>query len=76
MDAEKAKRQSWADAPRVFITLPACPECNSTNLHTIRSEANGDGSRTRYTICRACQKKFFVVPEPIPEFGKEGEGVG
>ena len=65
-------RQSWADAPRVFISLPACPKCAGRDLETVRSEANGDGSRTRRTICRDCGQKVFVVAE-FPEFGKEGE---
>ena len=68
-------RQSWADAPRVFISLPACPDCACGDLAHIRSEANGDGSYTRYTVCRKCGCRFFVVAEPIPEKGKEGEGV-
>lgn len=68
------KRQSWADAPRVFISLPACPKCAGDDLKAVRSYANGDGSTTRRTICRSCGCRFFVVAEPSPEFGQTAEG--
>ena len=64
----KRKHESWADAPRVFVTLPSCPQCGSTNLVRVRTEANGDGSATRRMRCACCPCRFFLVSE-IPEPG-------
>lgn len=67
-------RQSWADAPRVFISLPACPKCAGNDLKTVRTYNNGDDSKTRRTVCRKCGCLFFVVAEPSPGFGQTSEG--
>lgn len=64
----KRKYQSWADAPRVFVTLAACPNCGGVDHRIVRSEANGDGSVSRRAICESCSARFFVVAE-IPENG-------
>lgn len=45
----------------VFVHRPRCPECGSAWLLTQRSFDNGDGSRTRPTICRDCGERFRVV---------------
>lgn len=58
----------WANVAYVFVTAPACTSCGSTDLLTIRSEANGDGSVTRKTVCRVCSTRFKVVVE-LPSCG-------
>lgn len=51
----------------VTLTAPACPECGTTELTTQRSIDNGDGSRTRVTICDdpSCRTRFDIVVEPV-----------
>ena len=48
---------------RVYVVRPRCPGCGATNLHSYKTCQNGDGSVTRYTTCRTCGCKFFVVVE-------------
>ena len=64
----KRKYQSWADAPRVFVTLATCPNCGGVDHRRVRTEANGDGSSNRKMICGTCGHRFFVVAE-LPESG-------
>lgn len=65
----------WEGQPMVFVTIPACPHCGSFKRATIRSERNGDGSRTRKTICRKCKGKYLLIAEPpLPDSGSGGEG--
>jgi transcriptional regulator NrdR family protein len=52
----------------VFVMRPTCPACGGVSLQTIRSQRETDGSISRWTHCRRCQHKFFIVWE-IPEFG-------
>jgi len=61
----------------VFVEQVACPRCGSVDIKTTRSIANGDGSRSRSTACRACDWKFTVVVErpSAPEFGLRGDRV-
>ena len=47
----------------VFIERAKCPACGSSNLQTIRSRNQGDGSTERRTQCRQCFHRFFVVVE-------------
>lgn len=58
----------------VFAPRVQCPECHSPDLQTVRSmPIESDGSRARYTHCRACAFKFVVVVElkrPFPKYGK------
>ena len=65
-------RQSWADAPRVFIA-PSVPKMCRAKPGDRSQRGERRRSRTRRTICRDCGQKVFVVAE-FPEFGKEGEG--
>jgi hypothetical protein len=58
----------WQDCPIVFVTLPACPYCGTTGFITVRSEANGDGSVTRKSVCRRCSERFKLVIE-LPNSG-------
>lgn len=67
-------RQSWADAPRVFITAATCPKCGSNDRQTVKSYDNGDESVSRRTLCRKCGCRFWVVEEPSPEFGQTADG--
>ncbi len=50
---------------RLFVTIhrPRCPECDGDDLQTQRSIDNGDGTRTRITVCRSCDCHFDVVVE-------------
>ena len=65
MSADKSP--AWADAPAVHVVAPLCPHCSSHRHITVRSEANGDGSTTRKTICADCSLRFKVVIEIFPE---------
>ena len=57
-------RIDWAAVTStVFVTVPHCPECRSLDIERIRSEANGDGSLTRKTMCRSCGHVFKLVVE-------------
>src|SRR5689334_15756928 len=49
----------------VYVTVPACPECESIELRTYRTNAPDErGCRSRYVRCRACGARFIVVSEP------------
>jgi hypothetical protein len=61
-------RKSWANVPRVFITLPGCPFCGAVRPILTKSDDNGDGSVTRKVICRQCSGRFKIVVE-LPEIG-------
>jgi hypothetical protein len=68
--------ESWANAPIVFVTLPACPSCGSIEYRKVRTESNGDGSRTRKAVCRGCGLPFKIVVElPEIELPKMGNPV-
>jgi hypothetical protein len=61
----------WTACPLVFIPMPACPACGAVRPITVRSEAGGDGSVSRKSVCRKCSTRFVIVAEPpLPEFGK------
>ena len=45
----------------VYIERPRCPVCGSTNLQTIRSKDQRDGSVSRRTACKECGHRFFVI---------------
>lgn len=67
----KGNRQSWSDAPAVFVVAPACPTCGNRQWRSIRSEDNGDGSKTLRVVCRRCSARFKIVTEPgLPDYGK------
>ncbi len=61
--------ESWADAPCVFVVLPTCPDCGGGSWVNVRTEQNGDGSRTRKCVCRRCSGRFKIVAEPLPDSG-------
>jgi hypothetical protein len=61
--------EAWHNVPCVFIVAPHCPVCFAGRPIIVRSEANGDGSKTRKAVCRRCSEKFKIVVE-LPEFGK------
>jgi len=58
-------QHATADAPLryVFIDRPRCPACDSTDLQTIRSQDQHDGTTARRTTCKACGHRFFVIVE-------------
>lgn len=62
-------QQRWADAPVLVVVAPHCLHCGSADVIVIRSEANGDDSRTRKYVCQRCKGKTKVCVE-LPEFGK------
>ena len=47
----------------VFVERTRCPACGSSDLQTIRSKDQGDGTVERRTQCRSCFHRFFVVVE-------------
>jgi hypothetical protein len=47
----------------VYVERPRCPVCGSDDLHTTRSEDQGDGSTAKTTNCRTCRHHFFVILE-------------
>jgi hypothetical protein len=46
----------------VVVRRPRCPSCTSTEYTTMRSDDNGDGTRTRHQKCR-CGFRFRVLIE-------------
>lgn len=69
------RRTDWKTAPIVFIAAPICPGCGSPRYLTIRSEAGGDGSRSRLARCSACDLPFKICVE-FPEFGNSVSPIG
>jgi hypothetical protein len=61
----------WAEVPPVTIYRAACPRCWADEYHVVRSEANGDGSVTRKAVCDRCHRRFKIIVEPLPEFGRD-----
>jgi transposase-like protein len=51
--------------PPEYLTLvrPRCPECNSPNFRAYRTNDNGDGSKTRYSICQECGRRVVIIVE-------------
>jgi len=51
--------------PTVIAVAPRCPnpDCGSTKHSSYRSIENGDGSRTKWTVCKACGQRFIIVLE-------------
>jgi hypothetical protein len=47
----------------VFCERPRCPICECTDLQTLRSQKNGDGTITQRKRCRSCDHRFSVVWE-------------
>lgn len=57
-------KDSAAERTRyVYIERPRCPACRGTDLQTVRSKTEPDGSISRRTTCRTCGHKFFVIIE-------------
>lgn len=61
--ARKAACINWATAEQVEITLPACPNCDCLDYRKVRTDPNGDGSRTRKVICKGCKSPYKIVVE-------------
>jgi C4-type Zn-finger protein len=57
----------------VFITRPRCPVCGATDLKTLRSQTDVDGSTCRRTECKTCGWKFFIVVEDDCHFLASGD---
>lgn len=53
-----------ADQP-VYISVkrPRCPRCGGVKLRTYKSIDNGDGSVTRYSRCRDCDRRMILIVE-------------
>ena len=66
-DATTGQHQDGqADSLRyVFIQriVAQCPACSSTELKTLRSKNQGDGSTARRTLCKSCGHRFFIIVE-------------
>ena len=64
----------WTACPIVYVLAAACPACGSLEHINVRTEQNGDGSKTRKRICRQCSTRFLLVvevsPDAMPEAGK------
>ena len=61
-------RIDWTTTPIQFIPLATCDGCGSPRYDCQRSVGNGDGSRTKFVICRDCGLAYRIASE-IPEFG-------
>ena len=73
-DRRRREAIEWRETPCVFVLLPACPVCECTDYRRVRTEGNGDGSRTRKVVCanESCGQPFKIVFEPpLPEMGNE-----
>ncbi len=66
MNGPASHRIDWTAAPIVTVDAVTCAHCGSPEHTTVRSVANGDGSRTRLAICRSCREPFKVNVE-IPK---------
>lgn len=63
-DAVRSPLDASGDRSRyVFHPLPRCPLCDSQRLLTTRSQNQQDGSRKRWTTCRDCGWRFFLILE-------------
>lgn len=67
-------RINWSDAPIVFIVIPTCPACGCHEYRRTKTAGNGDGSKTRKVVCRACELAYKIAIE-LPEPGNQGPGV-
>jgi len=54
--------------PTFEVHVPAmrCPLCGGDRLKPTGSRANGDGSRTKYYKCLACNRPFKLAVEYVP----------
>lgn len=71
---------SWSDVPFISIAPPHCPQCRSLRPITVHTFNNGDGSKTRYSICRSCSTRFRLIIElpdndEFPYFGNADHDV-
>jgi hypothetical protein len=67
---------SWQSVPIVFVRRPKCPHCGrSRGFMTVRSEAGGDGSTSRKSICKSCSRRCVIVVEDpeddLPQNGND-----
>lgn len=62
-------QQRWSDAPTLYVVAPHCLHCGSVDVFVVRSESNGDESRTRKYVCHRCKGKTKVCVE-MPDSGK------
>ncbi len=47
----------------VFVEIPRCPVCEKTKFRSLKSIDQGDGSRKKTSICKACGCRFFIILE-------------
>ena len=49
----------------VFVerVVVQCPLCGGSELATLRSVEQGDGTRSKRTKCLTCDHRFFVIVE-------------
>ncbi len=59
------RRIATHDHPKryVHVRRPRCPQCKGTRLGTYGTAHAGDGSVSRYTLCKGCGWRFTVVEE-------------
>jgi len=58
-----AERAASPGSRYVYASLPRCPACGGTEHRSYRSVDQGDGSRMKWTACKACGEKFVVILE-------------
>ena len=68
MAKRRSARKRAASKPRerlpiVNVKVPRCGNCGSDHLVSFRSEANGDGTRTKYVACQLCGHRFKQIVE-------------
>ena len=59
------KRRDWSKAPVVFITRPCCPHCQHEKYDRSWTESNGDGSVTKFCVCRGCGEQYKISDFPV-----------
>ena len=62
-DEQATMHTSKAEPRYVYVERPRCPECQSVQILAYKTIDGGDGSLSRYTLCRSCHAKFILVME-------------
>jgi hypothetical protein len=72
--ASELRRIDWSSVPTVFIVVATCPRCGCCEYDRTKTADNGDGTRTRKVICRACSQPYKISVE-MPEPGNEPSAI-
>jgi DNA-directed RNA polymerase subunit M/transcription elongation factor TFIIS len=59
----KPRVRAAGDDRYIIVQRPRCRACQSVDLVAYKTSDSGDGSITRYVICRSCFEKWKLVLE-------------